>query len=271
MSIEMLRSHWGFSRNPFSKDLAPSMLHNSARHKEATARISWCITEGAIGVITGEVGAGKTVAIRSTTANLDPSRYSVVYLPNPTIGVRGIYATIVSALGQIPRFYRVSLCPQAHDALSAERNERGRQVVLIVDEAHLLDGECLEELRMLTCSDMDSSSPMSLLLVGQPTLRRRIKMGQFAALDQRIAIRYVLSGMDRQETGSYISHHLKIAGRSDTLFSDDAIDLIHQVSRGLPRAVNNLAIQSLISAYATNKTIIDQSTAQIAVGEATGD
>lgn len=267
----MLRSHWGLTRNPFGKDLAASMLHGSARHQEAIARMSWCITEGAIGVFTGEVGAGKTVAIRAATANLDSSRFSVIYLANPTVGVRGIYATIVSALGQTPRFYRVSLCPQAHDALCAERNERGRQVVFIVDEAHLLDGESLEEIRMLTCADMDSSSPMSLLLVGQPTLRRQIKLGKFAALDQRIGIRYVLSGMDRDETGSYISHHLKLAGRSDTLFSDDAIELIHQVSRGLPRAVNNLAIQSLIAAYATNKTIIDESTARIAVSEVTDD
>lgn len=267
----MLRSHWGFSRNPFGKDLAPSMLHGSARHQEAVARLSWCINEGAIGVVTGEVGAGKTVSIRAATSALDASRFSVIYLPNPTVGVRGIYATIVSALGQSPKFYRVSLCPQARDALSAERDERGRQVVLIVDEAHLLDNECLEELRMLTCSEMDSTSPMSLLLVGQPTLRRRIKLGQFAALDQRIALRYALSGMDRHETGNYIEHHLKLAGRSDTLFSDDAIDLIHQVSRGLPRAVNNLAVQSLIAAYATNKTIIDESTARIAVSEVEGD
>jgi type II secretory pathway predicted ATPase ExeA len=271
MSIEMLRSHWGFGRNPFTKDLAASMLHGSVSHQEAIARMSWCINEGAIGVFTGEVGAGKTVAIRAATATLDSSRFSVIYLPNPTVGVRGVYATIVSALGQTPRFYRVSLCPQAHDALSAERNERGRQVVFIVDEAHLLDSECLEELRMLTCSDMDSSSPMSLLLIGQPTLRRRIKHGQLAALDQRISIRYVLSGMGRDETASYISHHLKLAGRSDTLFSDDAIDLIHQVSRGLPRMVNNLCVQSLIAAYATNKTIVDESTARIAVSEVTAD
>lgn len=247
------------------------MLHSSLRHQEAVARLGWCINEGAIGVVTGEVGAGKTVAVRAATAALDQSRFSVIYLSNPTIGVRGIYATIASALGSTPRFYRVSLFPQARDCLSAEREERGRQVVLIIDEAHLLDNECLEELRMLTCADMDSSSPMSLLLIGQPTLRRRIKLGQFAALDQRIALRYTLSGMDRKETGEYISHHLRLAGRSDTLFSDDAIDLIHQVSRGLPRSVNNLAIQSLIAAYATNKTIVDESTARTAVEEVTAD
>ena len=271
MSIEMLRSHWGLSRSPFTKDLAPSMLHGSARHQEAVARLSWCINEGQIGVVTGEVGAGKTVAIRAAISALEPSRFSVIYLSNPTVGVRGIYSQIVTALGATPRFHRASLVPQARDCLSAERAERGRRVVVVVDEAHLLDMDSLEELRMLTCSDMDSTSPMALLLVGQPTLRRRIKLGQFAALDQRIGLRYVLSGMDRSETGDYIEHHLKLAGRSDTLFGDDAIDLIHQVSRGLPRSVNNLAIQSLIAAYATKKSIVDESTARIAVAEFDAD
>jgi type II secretory pathway predicted ATPase ExeA len=103
------------------------------------------------------------------------------------------------------------------------------------------------------------------LLVGQPTLRRRIKLGTFAALDQRIALRYAMPGMTATETTGYIGHHLKLAGRSDTLFSDDAIALIHQVSRGLPRAVNNLAIQSLVAAYATGKAIVDESAARAAV------
>jgi hypothetical protein len=85
-------------------------------------------------------------------------------------------------------------------------------------------------------------------LVGQPTLRRRIKLGAFAALDQRIVLRYAMAGMNLAETNGYLAHHLKLAGRSDTLFSDDDVALVHQVSRGLPRAVNNLAIQALVAA-----------------------
>ena len=126
-------------------------------------------------------------------------------------------------------------------------------------------------LRLLTNAEMDSHSPFAALLVGQPTLRRRIKLGTFAALDQRIALRYAMTGMTHQETASYLSHHLKLAGRSDTLFSDDATALIHQVSRGLPRAVNNLAIQALVAAYATNKAIVDESSARAAVAEVTAE
>ena len=116
---------------------------------------------------------------------------------------------------------------------------------------------------------MDSHSPFACLLVGQPTLRRKIKLGTFAALDQRIGLRCAMTGMNAKETKGYVSHHLKLAGRSDTLFSDDAITLIHQVSRGLPRAVNNLAIQALIAAYSTDKSIVDESSTQAAVTEIT--
>ena len=141
--------------------------------------------------------------------------------------------------------------------------------MIILDEAHLLGVDQLEELRLLTNAELDSHSPFACLLVGQPTLRRRIKLGTFAALDQRIALRYAMSGMTAAETKTYLHHHLHLAGRSDTLFSDDAIALVHQVSRGLPRAVNNLAVQALIAAFAGNKSIVDESSARAAVTEVT--
>ncbi|RSM45344.1 AAA family ATPase [Actinoplanes sp. ATCC 53533] len=267
--IDKLQAHYGFTRTPFGRALAPQMLHRHGGHAEAVARIGWCVTERALGVITGEVGAGKTVAIRAALAGLDTSRHTIIYLGNPAVGGRGLYAGIVGALGGVPRFHKAALIPQTADLLAAEDHERGRTVVLILDEAHLLDTDQLEELRLLSNADMDSHSPFAALLVGQPTLRRRIKLGTFAALDQRIALRYTITGMTADETSSYVGHHLKLAGRSDTLFSDDALALIHQVSRGLPRAINNLAIQALVAAYATNKTIVDESSARAAVAEVT--
>lgn len=245
------------------------MLHRHTSHAEATARISWCIGERALGVITGEVGAGKTVAIRAALATLDASRHTTIYLGNPAIGGRGIYGQIVTALGGTPRFHKASLIPQTADLLAAEEHERGRTVILILDEAHLLTADQLEELRLLTNAEMDSHSPFACLLIGQPTLRRRIKLGTFAALDQRIALRYALTAMTDAETKSYLAHHLTLAGRSDTLFSDDATTLIHQVGRGTPRAVNNLAVQSLVAAFATGKAIVDESSARAAVTEVT--
>jgi type II secretory pathway predicted ATPase ExeA len=247
------------------------MLHRHAAHGEAVARIGWCITEHRIGVITGEVGAGKTVAVRAALSALDPTRHTIIYLPNPTVGVRGIHHQIVTALGARPLTHHATLVPQTVNALAVEQAERGRTPVVVIDEAHLLDHDQLESIRMLTNHDMDSTSPFACLLVGQPTLRRRMKLGVLAALDQRIGLRYAMPPMTPEETSSYLRHHVGLAGRSDTLFSDDAAALIHQTSRGYPRAVNNLALQALVAAFAADKAIVDESSTRTAIAEVTAD
>jgi type II secretory pathway predicted ATPase ExeA len=268
--IEM-QSHYGFTRMPFGRDLAPGMLHRHDSHSQAAARITWCIRERTLGVITGEVGAGKTVALRAALAGLDASRHALIYLPNPSVGVRGINHAVVAALGGVPRTHHATLVPQALDAIAHEQAERGRTPILAIDESHLLQPPQLEAIRMLTNHDLDSASPLACLLIGQPTLRRMIKLGVLAALDQRISMRYTMAAMTSDETTSYLRHHLKLAGRSDTIFSDDAIELVHTTSRGLPRAVNNLALQALIAAYTDRKAIVDQSSARTAVNEVTTD
>ena len=118
---------------------------------------------------------------------------------------------------------------------------------------------------------MDARSPLALILLGQPTLRRRLKLGHFAALDQRITLRFHLDGLDLADTAAYLKHHLTLAGRSDPLFSDDATGLIHTTARGIPRAINNLAIQALIATYAHGNGIVDERAARTALTETNPD
>jgi type II secretory pathway predicted ATPase ExeA len=131
--IDRLQSHYGFTKMPFGRDLAPGMLHRHQAHAEALARITWCVEQRALGVITGEVGAGKTVAIRAALAALDPVRHTIIYLGNPTICGRGMHHAIVSALGGVPRTHMAILIPQAAEALAIEQAERGRTPVLVID------------------------------------------------------------------------------------------------------------------------------------------
>lgn len=219
MSLDRLQPHFDSSRLPFNRAIQAEQLHPSAAHREARARIGFVIVQGAAGLFTGEVGAGKTTALRAATSTLDRSRHTVVYLPNPAVGERVVYQAIILALGGRARFHKSELINQCSELLRREHEERRKQVTLAIDEAHLLSAQQLEELRMLTNAEMDSRSPFALILLGQPALR----LGLFAALDQRIALRYELSGMNLEETTAYVRHHLELAGRSDTLFSDDAI------------------------------------------------
>ena len=121
-----LKNHYGFTRTPFGKDLAPSMLHRYPAHSEAVARITWCARERALGVITGEVGSGKTAAARAAVTALDQTRHTLIYLPDPTTGTRGIHHHIVTALGGRPAHGSAVLAAQAASLIAAEHGERGR-------------------------------------------------------------------------------------------------------------------------------------------------
>jgi type II secretory pathway predicted ATPase ExeA len=133
-------SHFGFSRMPFSKTI-PARLCDRASHEEAVPRIRFCIGESLVGVITGEVGVGKTVAVRAATRQLGPAAHYVIYISTPTFGPRGLCVTIVNALDARLRLPRAELIAQTHSLLAAEEPERRRRVVLIIDEAHLLTPE----------------------------------------------------------------------------------------------------------------------------------
>ena len=201
-----LRNHYGFTRLPFGKDLAPSMLHQHAGCAEAAARISWCISERALGVITGEVGAGKTVAARAAIAALDQTRHTLIYLANPTTGTRGLHYQIVIALGGRPsprhrradRPGRQACSPPSTANAAAPPSSSSTKLTC---SSH----DQLEAVRMLTNDQMDAASPLACLLIGQPTLRRMLRLGVLAALDQRIALRYAIPAMTPAETASYIS------------------------------------------------------------------
>src|SRR5215831_13614434 len=242
--LDTLQSHWGFTVMPFTAAVPVGGLFGSAAHKEAVARLRWLISARGLGVLTGEVGSGKTAALRAAVDGLDASRHTLIYLPNPQVGVRGIHGAVALALGQAPRFHHATLIPQVEAALAAEADERNRNVILAIDEAHLLTGEQLEAIRMLTNHDLDSGSPLTVLLIGQPTLRRRLRVGDMAALDQRVQLRCIIPSpaITPAEASGYIRRHLEHAGRSDTLFSDDAVRHEAPSDRAEVKGLRRLAV-----------------------------
>lgn len=267
---EMIQ-YFGFTQMPFGKELAPGQLYRHDGHTQAAARITWCIQTRGLAVVTGDAGTGKTVAARAAAAALDPARHTIIYLPDPAIGARGIHDHIVAALGAQPRFHTCSLIRQSAGALAAEVAERGKLPVLILDEAHLMSHQQLEAVRILTNADMDAAANLAVVLLGQPSLRHNMKLGVLAALDQRITVRYHLSGMPAADTAAYLRHHLSLAGRADPLFADDALAAIHDAARGKPREINNLARNALLAGYTERKNIIDHACIRAAITEASTD
>jgi Type II secretory pathway, component ExeA (predicted ATPase) len=143
-------AHFGLTATPFAKSIPTADLFAREAHVEAMARIAFLVIECALGVIAGDVGVGKTVSVRAAVGQLDPLRFHPIYVANPMVGTRGLYVAIVSALGATPRFHRAEVMAQAAELLAAEEAERHRRVVFVIDEAHLLTPEQLEEIRLLT-------------------------------------------------------------------------------------------------------------------------
>ncbi len=133
LSIDIWAAHFGLTRTPFTKTITVGDLFGRDTHGEAVARIHYCINQNSIAVICGDVGAGKTVAVRAAVAGLDRTKHVVIYLANPAGGCRGIYGAITTALGARPRFHKAEAIAQTMALLAAETDERHRQVTFVID------------------------------------------------------------------------------------------------------------------------------------------
>ena len=161
-------------------------------------------------------------------------------------------------MGIKAHFYRGDAKRQLQRALKALKEEQKKNTICVLDEAHLLEKETLEEFRFLLNSEFDSASPLSLVLVGQTELWEKLRMQRYTAITQRIDINIVLKPMDRSETGLYIRSHLAYAEADDEIFTPGAETEIFKVSAGVPRMINRICEKSLMYSAQQKKKLIDE-------------
>jgi general secretion pathway protein A len=244
----MYRQLFGFTRHPFGDKTTTDDLFETASGAELHTRLEHLLELRGIGLVTGEVGSGKTTAVRKTTAGLHAGLYRVFYVCLSTGNVIDLYKTVAWELGLPVERNRASLFRTIRTEVSRLCVEARLRPVLIVDEAHHLRSEVLEDLRLLTNYQMDSENRLCLVLVGQTELRRRLSMAVHEALAQRIVIRHHLTGLTRDELANYLAQRLRLAGCALPLFEPPAIEAIYQATNGLPRKVNLLAHHALLAA-----------------------
>lgn len=181
-----------------------------------------------------------------------------MYLADSKLTPRHFYKGLLEQLGCESKFYRGDAKRQLHREIKLMRGIHGLQPVVIVDEAHLLDKEMLEEVRFLLNFKMDAQSPMALTLVGQNELWERFQLQSYAAIRQRIDLQCKLPHFDRSEVGKYIKQHLKYAGAEHDIFSDTALDAIFRYSSGTARLVNKVCTHCLLYGAQNGRRIIDE-------------
>ena len=264
----MFQEFYGFTRTPFSKTIPTRDLFPAAGQAELAARLTYLLRESGFGLVTGEVGSGKSTAVRAFAAGLDPNRFLVLYVANPTIGITGIYRELLTALGQQVPFGKPRMVAHLRSAFQDLALHKHRAPVVIFDEAHLLSQPLLEQLRLLFSDQMDSHSLATILLVGHPDLRRTLRLAVHEPLAQRLAVRYHLGSLDLAETLAYVKHQVRVAGYpAGPIFTDDAIARLFDYTKGLPRRINQVCTTALLAGLIDHKNLIDETTIRKAIAE----
>jgi type II secretory pathway predicted ATPase ExeA len=263
----MYLRHFAFTRFPFDGELAPEELFPSSAIVEAEARLKHLLELQGIGLVTGEVGSGKTTVCRRLASALHPGLYRVFYVPLSTGNVMDMYKSIAWELGLPTERNRAACYRSIRTEITRLTLEARQRPVLIVDEAQHLRNEVLEDLRLLTNYEMDSANRLCLLLVSLTELRRRLRMAVHESLEQRIVVRHHLSGLTRQELPDYLTHRLRLAGCELPLFEPPAIEALFQAARGMPRKINRLAHYALSAAALTKSKTVALEHLQAALDE----
>lgn len=264
----MFQEYYGFSSLPFSKAIATKDLFATAAQKELAARLSYLVRERGLGLVTGEVGSGKSTAVRSFSATLDFNRFLVIYLANPLLGIAGLYRELLSQLGRTPPYTQARMVACLRQAFADLLANKRRAPLIIIDEAHLLTSPMLEQLRLLCSDQMDSQALATLLLVGHPELRRTLQLTVHEAFNQRLSVRYHLAPLDLAETIAYIRHHIRVAGYlTGPLFTDDALSRVFEYTKGLPRRINQVCTTALMAGLLDQKSLLDESTVRKAIAD----
>ncbi|CCJ33500.1 ExeA family protein [Caloramator australicus] len=253
----MFTAFYGLSFDPFQKDIETKFFFKSNDFNQAISRLDFLKNVKGFGLLTGEPGSGKSSLLRYFVNSLNPNLFKCVYIPLSTLTVMDFYKALCDGLGIIPSFKKVSMFKQIQESIYTYYHSKNITPIIILDEAQFLKNSILDDLRIIFNFQMDSKDCAVLILSGQTQFISQIQRQPHEALRQRIVVNYSLKGLTLDEVKLYIPYMLKIAGCSEPIFTEDALELLYSSSNGLLRPLNAIARMSLIAGANKNTRVID--------------
>jgi len=246
---------FGFTRMPFSKDLKVDEIFKSSMISGLLGMFELGISTEDMMLLYGEIGCGKSVALRLFLESLDSNKYYPMYLKSSRMKTSHLYNSILVAVKIEPPF-RIYAAKRAYEKIISEFRKKP---VIILDDAQELTDDALLELKNLVSFDVDSKNRLCIILSGQPEIAEKLKFSLFAPVMQRIRLQYQANSMTLEETCQYIEHQINISGKETSIFTDDAKAEIFKRSNGIPRLVNKECYKALIVACTKEREIVEPS------------
>ena len=238
-------TRYGLEFNPFIKN-SKEILIDTTEYKETLFRLDYLAKTKGFGILTGSAGRGKTTAVRSWAASLNPSLYKVVYSSLSILTPNDFYRNLVKELGNEPAYKKPDNFRIIQDEITRLAIEKRKTSVIIIDEANYINNTILNDLKILFNFEMDSRDRAAILLAGLPKLNSTLTLQIHEPLRQRIVMNYNLEGLTKEEGKTYILEKLKGAGCNQTVFEDAAIEAILNAADGTPRLINKYCNASML-------------------------
>jgi len=255
----MYLEYWGLKKFPFENAPDPEFMYYSSEHEEALVRMIYAAkrNKGAV-LLSGEIGCGKTMLSRVFIQQLPDTEFDIGLMTNPSLEPIDF---LKEAVYQIGLDSQSNSKPELLNILNnrmLENTKNNRSMILIIDEAQLIQHDTFEEIRLLLNFQLNDRYLLNLFLLGQPELREIIR--GYKQLDQRIAIRYHLNPLNPEDTREYITFRVDKAGRGENMFTPAAMEEIYSYSQGVPRKINNICDLALLIGFSMKLEMIDADT-----------
>ena len=258
---------YNMSRNPFSKGLPADMAHQTEDLRQVHARLDHLARTGGIGLVTADPGTGKTFAVRTWAARLNPNTSKVVYICLSTVTNMEFYGELCQGLGIEPGFKKSDMFRDVQACVRSLVEERRMRVTVVIDEAHYLPTSVLRDLQMICNFDMDSRDMLALVLVGHTVLAQYLSRQPHEALRQRLVVSYRMAGLDGPQTADYVRSMLTRAGADPDLFDDAALASAHACAGGSVRRLNSVVTNALTIGAQQRARAIDAEMVRCAADE----
>lgn len=251
--MSLIESHFGLHAQPFPQAADPTAVLHHASLKDALDRLRFTLDRDGIAQLSAESGCGKSTVLGCLSRDLDQTKYLYIYSSLASVGPFGLIASLAVKLGVRVRRSKA----QTVSDLITHLRGLNKRTVIVIDEAHLLPDSSIEDLRLLTADSLDKKSPFALILAGQPLLRERMNDPLHYALKQRITVHARLRPLSEGDLSLFIDKHMRACGAMRSLFELDAIALLFQHSRGIPRLAQGLALNAMLGAVSAGKKSVD--------------